>query len=47
MDDGGGEERRGEEPPVVRRMIERPARPPEDWDAALARDAIIDPNRIS
>jgi MFS family permease len=38
---------RGDEPPVVRRMIERPARPPEDAEALVVRDAVTDPNRIS
>jgi hypothetical protein len=36
---------RGDQPPVVRRMIERPARPPEEGDSM--RDPFIDPNRIS
>lgn len=37
---------RGDAPPVVRRMIERPARPPEDVDVVVP-DAVTDPTRIS
>jgi MFS family permease len=37
---------RGDQPPAVRRMIERPARPPEEGDVTVG-DTLTDPNRIS